>query len=222
METKVIKRGNGKTAGEVLAVRLGNGAVYLLGYNPTDHSKDVRPVGVWVYDSIIDGVHWEIEIPKIEDFSILKEANPVVWSQGWADVLQPVNWFNPPKNSNDVLREGRGIDSKKELNRDELIIALREAVKVICAKWGEVETPFGKAFSGNSDWWICPNGWGRPVVISREYNNAHNTVGQASLDELFEAQRRLVEITQFLASKDFTNKVNGSIKTLKAITKALS
>lgn len=93
METKIIKRGFGNTAGKVTCVRAGDGMVYLFGVNPTDHSRDVKPAGRWVHNSNLDAVVFETVEPKIEEGSI--PCNPIIWKTEQAD-WQPVNWITIP------------------------------------------------------------------------------------------------------------------------------
>ena len=107
-------------------------------------------------------------------------------------------------------------------DRNGLILSIREALWASYDKWGEVKTPFGKIWvAGHSIGWTSADGRAN-MVIDRGYANAHNGNGQVSTDDLlYLADEKIPAIANYLASSDFIQKVEGSISTLKKITKAI-
>lgn len=109
------------------------------------------------------------------------------------------------------------------MDKQELYKETREAMEAIYEQWGDVRTPFGHIWRVKLTW-----GWSPPVVFGDKgvsIRVSRWSEGYSSEDDM-DAILRLVGITlpamaNYLASEDFTNKVKGCIRRLKAITKAL-
>lgn len=109
------------------------------------------------------------------------------------------------------------------MDKQELYKETREAMAAIYGQWGDVRTPFGHIWRVKLTWgWSSPITFGDKGVSIRANWRATGYSSEDRVDAVLKlAGVTLPAMANYLASKDFTDKVRGCIRRLKAITKAL-
>jgi len=109
------------------------------------------------------------------------------------------------------------------MDKQELYKETHEAMAAIYEQWGDVRTPFGHIWRIGLTW-----GWSSPITSNQQSISIESPrwpdcyASEASMDAVLRlVGQTLPAMANYLASEDFTNKVKGSIRRLKAIIKAL-
>jgi len=109
------------------------------------------------------------------------------------------------------------------MKKQELYRETRAAMEAIYEQWGDVRTPFGRIWRVGQVWgWSNPVSFGYEPVVIKPHLWLDRYFSDASLPAILKlADQTLPAMANYLASEDFTGKVRGSIRRLKAITKAI-
>lgn len=109
------------------------------------------------------------------------------------------------------------------MDKQELYKEVCGGMKAIHDQWGDVRTPFGHVWRTGLAWgWSSPITYGYKGVSVRASHWAEGYSSEDSMDAILElAGVTLPAMANYLASEDFVEKVKGSIRRLKAITKAM-
>ena len=109
------------------------------------------------------------------------------------------------------------------MGKQDLYKETREAMESIYGQWGDVRTPFGHIWQVKQAWgWSSPITFGYEGVCIRADRWSEGYSSEDSMDAILKlADQTLPAMANYLASEDFTEKVQGSIRRLKAITKAI-
>lgn len=109
------------------------------------------------------------------------------------------------------------------MDKQELYKQVREAMAAIYDQWGDVHTPFGHVWRVEQTWgWSSPITFGDKGVSIRADRWTDGYSSEDSMDAILKlAGISLPAMANYLVSEDFVQKVEGSIRRLKAITRAL-
>jgi hypothetical protein len=106
----------------------------------------------------------------------------------------------------------------EKVNKSELCETAYKAMEALYSQWGDIRTPFGYVWKVKLayGWSNYPSDKGITIEWSNGYYSGDSTNGIMRLVE-----QTLPAMANYLASEDFVKKVAGSIRRLKAITRAM-